>query len=67
MRNDCPAPVDGHESIPCAWEWLINGTEERRVHLYVAAAAGRAEWIYGVTQPWRTTNEGAQASSVRVG
>lgn len=37
------------------------------MRLYMAAAAGCAEWIYGVTQPWRTTNEGAQASSVRVG
>lgn len=51
-------PVHGNGSL--------TGRDER-VRLYMAAVGRRVEWIYGVTQPWRTTNEGVQASSVRVG
>lgn len=37
------------------------------MRLYIAAGVGCVEWIYGVTQPRRTTNECAQASCVQVG
>lgn len=31
--------VDGHESIPCAWEWLINGPRQSGVRVCVRRPA----------------------------